>query len=394
MCPTFPSSHQPPTPQMSTLVALAIILLFSGFAASQVSYPTCTDASLDWSFNSVGQNPCQVAAYLQSTCWQGSFAVPPLAPGYEYTGPSGNGDADLCKCNTVTYSLLSACDACQGELWVSWSEWVANCSNTEPPSNFPNPVPIGIYVPYWSTLDVTLENNWNLQSSMAAGDSPEIGPGQLIGGSAPSTTPIGTPTQSPPATGFPATTTPTSMSNSPGLTPSSIPSSSPTSAASLSRGSSSKTGPIVGGAVAGVAVIGVVILVIVYLRRRQLSNSPYGVPSVNVPPAAPLAYQGDLQTPNEPRRAMSEEGTVASSSPPHSPVNSGSMRVYDPSDPTTFPDMSAVQYAPNIAPQVIFGGSKSTVATQPSVPQYHGLPTGPARPMPLDSQWVPHTSKN
>src|SRR5712691_3274444 len=49
-----------------------------------------------------------------------AFTVPQLPPGYEYSGPSGNGDSDLCKCNTVTYSLLSACDACQGEQWISY----------------------------------------------------------------------------------------------------------------------------------------------------------------------------------------------------------------------------------------------------------------------------------
>ena len=46
-CPIFLLSHQPPTPQMSTLVAPAIILLFSGFAVSQVSYPQC-EAGFDW----------------------------------------------------------------------------------------------------------------------------------------------------------------------------------------------------------------------------------------------------------------------------------------------------------------------------------------------------------
>ena len=46
------------------------------------------------------------------------FTVPPLLTGDSYTGPTGPGDAaDLCKCNTVVYSLMSACDACQGGKW-------------------------------------------------------------------------------------------------------------------------------------------------------------------------------------------------------------------------------------------------------------------------------------
>jgi hypothetical protein len=39
---------------------------------------------------------------------------------YSYVGPTGPNDAnDLCKCNTVVYSLMSACDACQGANWFS-----------------------------------------------------------------------------------------------------------------------------------------------------------------------------------------------------------------------------------------------------------------------------------
>jgi len=168
---------------------------------STISFPNCTNTTLDWSFNSAGQNPCAVAAYLESTCWQGSFTVPPLPSGYEYTGPNGTtaDDNDLCKCNTVTYSLISACGACQGEPWVTWSEWVTNCTTILSPSTFPNPVPNGTFVPYWSTLDVTVENTWDMNSSMTAGDLPEIGPGQVIGNSS---------TPSSPPSSFIASTTP------------------------------------------------------------------------------------------------------------------------------------------------------------------------------------------
>jgi hypothetical protein len=94
------------------------------------------------SFNSLGQNPCTVAAYLMSTCNGrcehsssplcpyifepcrlisfSAFTIKELAPGYHYTGPGRYDDTDLCKCNTVTYSLLSACVACQGEEWISY----------------------------------------------------------------------------------------------------------------------------------------------------------------------------------------------------------------------------------------------------------------------------------
>ncbi len=51
-----------------------------------------------------------------------AFTVSTLPWGYEYSGPDGSSgdDSDLCKCNTVTYSLLSACDLCQGEWFISY----------------------------------------------------------------------------------------------------------------------------------------------------------------------------------------------------------------------------------------------------------------------------------
>jgi len=92
-------------------------------------------------------------------------------------------------------------------------------------------------------------------------DSPEIGPGELIGASSSSSSaPTGSTTQAPPAAGFPASTTP--ASNPP--------------TASSSGSGRSKTGAIVGGAVgAAVAllVIAIVIFGIVYLRWRQRTNS-------------------------------------------------------------------------------------------------------------------------
>ncbi len=46
------------------------------------------------------------------------FAMTALLPQHSYTGPSGVDNGDLCKCNTVVYNLISACDACQGESWI------------------------------------------------------------------------------------------------------------------------------------------------------------------------------------------------------------------------------------------------------------------------------------
>jgi hypothetical protein len=124
-----------------------------------------------------------------------AFTIDPLQSGYSYTGPSGVDDSNLCKCNTVAYSLISACDACQSETWISYV-FIVSFSSSAPlcichqvvrifvqlhkdttslevsfplrpriyrialtrqlAHSFPNPVPAGTYVPAWALLDVTV----------------------------------------------------------------------------------------------------------------------------------------------------------------------------------------------------------------------------------------------
>ena len=58
-----------------------------------------------------------------------AFTLDSLPPGYSYTGPSGSDNDDICKCNSVVYNLMSACDACQGSPWLScvYSFWQSPC---------------------------------------------------------------------------------------------------------------------------------------------------------------------------------------------------------------------------------------------------------------------------
>jgi hypothetical protein len=122
-------------------------------------------------YNSLDQSPCFVTANMLSTCFGGGelsdflhvralrcclledYTLIPLPPGYSYFGPDGPANDILCYCNTVEYSLISACAACQGEEWImcgyivsssqlrtayvsviSWSTYVDNCTKTLPPS--------------------------------------------------------------------------------------------------------------------------------------------------------------------------------------------------------------------------------------------------------------------
>jgi hypothetical protein len=128
-----------------------------------------------------------------------AFTIDALKPGYSYTGPTGVDDTNMCKCNTITYSLVSACDACQGADWTRYDPH--RCSLRTPweltflplagrcfrltaqrlclpqrefhsrqkleiygigidegqmACRFPNPIPSGTRVPRWALLDVTV----------------------------------------------------------------------------------------------------------------------------------------------------------------------------------------------------------------------------------------------
>jgi len=299
---------------MSILTALTALLIFSSSATAgaQIFAPNCStaDSEWDWTFNSLNQNPCIIAAYLESACNNGEASIYPLPQGWTYQGPSNPdlyGD-DSCLCNTVTYSLLSACGACQGNDWVTWSEYVYNCTKTLPPSTFPSPVPAGTSVPQWALLDVTFENEWDSNKSLAIGDSPEIGPGSLIGnpGSV-ITIPTGTFSTSAIFTGVPSTDP---------------------SFFSSSGGSSPNMGAIVGGVVAAVAVIAIAVLGFFYLRRRRTKA-----------PTSAFVDEGASPPHNDGAagRKLLDDSTDASLSTPEIQASMAPMRVYNPNDPTTFP---------------------------------------------------------
>ncbi|KAI0270214.1 hypothetical protein BGY98DRAFT_268207 [Russula aff. rugulosa BPL654] len=168
-----------------SLFALHLIFLFffSGFAVAGPSAPDCSstlNSTWEWSFNSLGQNACIVAAYMLSTCHKGSFTLQPLPPGDYYTGPSAAQGTDLCLCNTIAYSLLSACDGCQGSEWISWSDYAFNCTTILPPGSFPNPIPAGTSLQQWALVNVTNGTTWDANFAQAVGDTPELGPGTIL----------------------------------------------------------------------------------------------------------------------------------------------------------------------------------------------------------------------
>ncbi|KAH9059771.1 hypothetical protein EDB87DRAFT_742134 [Lactarius vividus] len=277
----------PPTPmtrrkmRTSKSLLVACLPIFASLASAQLVYPNCT-AGWEWSTNSLGQNPCNVAAYLEATCGSGLFKIDPLPQGSLYRGPNVN-QSNLCECNSVVYSLVSACGACQGSAqWIPWSQWILNCTTVSTDGTYPKSIPAGTRIPHWAYLEVSTADTWDATAAqnavifLCAKDTPE-----------------GT------ATTVSSTSVPSSTTS---------PSSSPNK-------SSSSTGAIAGGVVGGVVGATVLVgLIIWYTRRRRWRAVAQPSPFMTDAPHVAVAF------------GLPDLGT--STSMP---------KYYDPSDPSTFP---------------------------------------------------------
>ncbi|KIM48891.1 hypothetical protein M413DRAFT_438065 [Hebeloma cylindrosporum] len=115
---------------------------------------TCV-ASFNWTINSMGQTPCLVAAFLESQCGIPT-AVNAIPPGTHYLGPN-SAQQNPCICSSVTYSMVSACGACQGLTYVNWTTWSRSCLGVEL-TTYPKRIPQQTEVPIWAYLNVTLTN--------------------------------------------------------------------------------------------------------------------------------------------------------------------------------------------------------------------------------------------
>jgi hypothetical protein len=146
------------------IVALAVWLL--PVASGQTTDATCLPFYA-WTNNSRKQSPCQVAATLLAVC--GSYNVAALPVDSHYTGPS-LAAANACQCNTVVYSLMSACGACQGRTYENWSTWSGNCP-TVSISTFPNSIPPDTFVPGWAYMDVKANGIFNETAAKLSANS-------------------------------------------------------------------------------------------------------------------------------------------------------------------------------------------------------------------------------
>lgn len=136
-----------------TLPFLYTLFTFSSIVHAQTSSAVCLPY-YSWIANSQGKTPCEVASSLLATCSDDkTFDVVSLPLGQHYQGPPRVSSANPCQCNTVVFSLMSACGICQGRTALRWSQWSSNCPRVSL-GEFPNPIPEGVRVPAWAYLDV------------------------------------------------------------------------------------------------------------------------------------------------------------------------------------------------------------------------------------------------
>ncbi|KAG1782616.1 hypothetical protein EV702DRAFT_1232504 [Suillus placidus] len=342
----------PFTKAWSLTVVLAAVAFVPRGAFAQTSTVTCL-SSFGWMNNTLRQDPCVVTSYLQSVC--GAFTIGPLPPGYYYGAPAPAA-ADSCSCNTVNYSLLGACSACQNASYLSWSSWSQYCSQISIRESvrklvdillaflihvidrYPMDIPTGTRVPNWAYLNVTggfdpvaAQNNGDLPESTATNVQSTLTVTYSTTLSASLTTVYASLTSSS------ATAT--------GLSPT-----------SASTSTSSNVGAIAGGVVG--AILGAVIIGLVtwfLIKRRRSSTTP----------SAPFSDIG-----GRPGHTQSFYSTNTNIFPMAQPS-----RLYDPSDPTTFPNHSLTGPITSSSNIDLNPSMPSPVFPQQSRPgQYAGTP--------------------
>jgi len=316
---------------MVVLGSLALSAVLLGIAphvnaqAIGVTNVTCIP-SFSWADNSLGQNPCLVAAYLQSQCTGTTFSMYSLQPGYYYIGPTNDTSTQTpCICSSPVYMLASACGACQNRTFIAWEVWHKNCPANllQDEGTYGEYIPSGTLVPRWAYLKPSDTHGYfYAAAAIAVGDTPE-------------------------SSGAPPSSTTSSTLGTTRLTTTSSPTSTSRSGGS-GGGSSAHVGAIVGGVVGGVVGLGLVVLLGLWLLRRH--GRPSSSSSPSTPSGALLPTGGSSPTPE----ISSTGGPVASgpnggssvtnihSSLGTTLVSAGGAipplgPVYNPSDPSTYP---------------------------------------------------------
>jgi len=235
-------------------IRIALTVSWLPFTFGQMSSVICNNSDVSWTFNSKGQSPCVVAAFLIGPCSDdpAGLNLTPLVnigPPYYTVGSPGA----VCLCNTVVYSLLAACDVCQGGRIPKWSIYAKNCTNGAAEDGiYPLPgILPGTAVPNWAYQKVMRSDSFNLTEAQIVGDLPENSTSSVSTTLLPSLASTSSPTDTATSTG-----------------------SSPLHPSQTVFSGGSNTGAMVGGVVGGVcgiAAIGAIFTFCLIFQRKRHS---------------------------------------------------------------------------------------------------------------------------
>ncbi|KIK00700.1 hypothetical protein K443DRAFT_7462 [Laccaria amethystina LaAM-08-1] len=223
--------------------------LLLAFAPSYAAAATCL-TGYNWTYNSQGQSPCDLAASLLGVCVPAGggilslslliLAVTPLrqVPCLHYP-------RDIIMLGQHSNPAMNSRET------LRWSAYATNCS-TVYVQTFPDPLPVGVRVPNYAYLDVTIVDGFDPSLAQAAGGAESVG--------------------APSATTSALASTPTSQQ---------------------SPKKKSNAGAIAGGVVGGVALLGILVIVVVWLLlRRRPSSEPLRQSQFSYESSAKTEQQG------------------------------------------------------------------------------------------------------
>lgn len=351
---------------------LCLYAVILPWTRAQITTAEC-ESSFSWMNNQKGQQPCLVAAFLMSPCLEfpSESEVLGLIQGIginAYLPPGGTNfyQATTCMCSSVTYSLLAACGLCQGFSYDSWTDWIVNCpSNLVNDGAYPNVIPSAVSVPTWAYLSVAAGNGFDIVNaeSVAAKNPADVtatGTGATATGKG-LTTSVPTFSFSQPTF---SVSEPTFSFSEPSI---SIPTfSEPTgeSTTTFHRKKKTNVGAIVGGIIGGIsALLSAIGGIWLFIKRRaRQALKPTSESAIPAAASTPDPEKLNAASPGSTQPVLPADyfpATLAANPAP-TPV------LYNPDDPSTFPDAQPQPAAPPGAPGPALALPPSAPSSVPS----------------------------
>ncbi|GJE94502.1 hypothetical protein PsYK624_106720 [Phanerochaete sordida] len=260
------------------------LLAAAGGIYAQSASVNCS-ADFAWASNNLGQNVCEITAYLRAACTADPAGFDLGPPQSGHYGPPVT--PDRCTCSMAYYNAASACSLCQGKQVLSWSASIKTCPASDiTVSGYGQPIPSGTDIPAWAFLNVTSLDTFDTDTARTFSTTNST----MFGGASSSSS-------SSVIISFPTLS----------LSPASSGSASATPSAASNGQNKSNAGAIAGGVIGGLAGAAALASAAVFWWRRR----------IRAPRAAETAV--DLTSP--------WTFTGAAFGKP-----------YDPDDPSTFPD--------------------------------------------------------